>query len=128
MSQDARNTNDTSLRKASVDFMDFLCRAIRNEILDEELEDFKTKVNLLEQDATFNESIVFFSEKDFAKKYIGEFSLPKEYHVPAVFIIVRKMLPQYEIPASLKLRDAENDLKRIAEVCGVLFDIGKSTS
>lgn len=128
MSQDAINTNDTSLRKASVDFMDFLCRTIRNEILDEELEDFKTKVNLLEQDATFNESITFFSKKDFSKKYIGEFSLPKEYHVPAVFLIIRKILPQYDIPVSLKLRDAENDLKRIAEVCGVLFDIGKSTS
>lgn len=128
MSQDAISTNDTSLRKASVDFMDFLCRAIRDEIADEELEDFKTKVNLLEQDAKFNESIAFFSEKDFAKKYIGEFSLPKEYHVPAVFLIIRKILPQYDIPVSLKLRDAENDLKRIAEVCGVLFDIGKSTS
>lgn len=128
MSQDAISTNDTSLRKASVDFMDFLCRAIRDEIADEELEDFKTKVNLLEQDAKFNESIAFFSEKDFSKKYIGEFSLPKEYHVPAVFLIIRKILPQYDIPVSLKLRDAENDLKRIAEVCGVLFDIGKSTS
>ena len=124
------NTNekkeiDTSLRNAAIEFMQFLDRKTNGKLPHSQLEGFMAKVKLLEKDKNLEKTISLLLKTNLSKKIkIEGFGLAKEFHVPAVFLIVRKMLPQSEIQASLEFDDVEKDYNRIGYSCGRLFEIG----
>lgn len=119
------NNNDTTLRQAVVDFMHFLDQKFNKQLTRSQLIDFIAKVNILEKDKKLDKAISLLLRTNLVSKIkIEGFTLAKEYHVPAVFLIVSKMLPQSVIPTSLEFNDVEKDYTRIADSCGLLFGIG----
>ncbi len=116
---------DTSLRQAAIEFMQFVDRKFNEQLPHSQLEDFMARVKILETDKNLEKTISLLLKTNLSGKInIEGFGLPKDFHVPAVFLIVKKMLPQSEIQASLEFDDIEKDINRIGYSCGRLFDIG----
>lgn len=125
MNSYSANNSDTTLRQAVIDFMHFIDQKFNNQLTHSQLADFIAKINILEKDKKLDKAISLLLKTNLSKKIkVDGFALAKEYHVSAVFLIVRKMLPQSEIPTSLEFNDVKKDYTRIADSCGLLFGIG----
>ena len=96
-----------SLYDTAFNFMQFLCKVMRGDATESELNEFKEAVNVLSQDPVFNKSIDFITEKDLEKNQNTALILHKKYQNPAIFLIHRKLQPQQEIPASLDFDDKQ---------------------
>ena len=126
MSTDEKIEGYTSFQQAIVDFMHFVCQKIKEQLTQAQLEDFMAKVDTLEKDKNFEKKVsLILKPNPSVAINVDGFGLAKEYHVPAIFLIIRKMLPQSVIPTSLEFDDVQKDLRRIEDCCPLLFNIGE---